>query len=412
MAGGVFIGLGQGLQNAASTWLALTRQARQDAIQNALTQTEIEQRKQELADKPKTDALRTAEVLNSVLGDAKYDNPAWVQAIETVGGPLTKRTPLLPSKRVGDAGPYQTDDSVAPDTGVVLPSEVVYARRKRELDLSAKERTEKALTDLMNGLSGGGADLSTPQGRLKMKLLFPGMDLNQIQPANQNPVKVETIDDKGNPVTRYLSPQEATGKTFASPKTEAPTTPYSVERARRTISAIDQLLPKVGALTTGMGGALLKNIAGTGAMNFRSELTTLAANIAFNELNQMRNASKTGGALGQISDKEEQMLSSSLGALNQDQSPENVRTQLARIRDSINRFYKAQGVDLTQPDAVPAPPLPAPTERPVGAAALVGSHAPAKTATRAEVSAFAARTNRPLKEVADELMANGYQITP
>lgn len=51
----------------------------------------------------------------------------------------------------------------------------------------------------------------------------------------------------------------------------------------------------------------------------------------------MREASKTGGALGQVSDREGQLLQSSLGALNQGQSPEAFKTQLKKIMESLDR---------------------------------------------------------------------------
>lgn len=119
---------------------------------------------------------------------------------------------------------------------------------------------------------------------------------------------------------------------------------YSVERARRTIQSIDELLPKVSGRTTGMGGAIMRRVPGTDAMDFSAELKTLASNIAFNELTQMREASKTGGALGQVSDREGQLLQSALGALEQDQSPGNVKAQLVKIRESITRWQDAAGV--------------------------------------------------------------------
>lgn len=51
----------------------------------------------------------------------------------------------------------------------------------------------------------------------------------------------------------------------------------------------------------------------------------------------MRAASKTGGALGQVSDREGQLLQSSLGALDQGQSPKAFREQLDKIEESLRR---------------------------------------------------------------------------
>jgi hypothetical protein len=51
----------------------------------------------------------------------------------------------------------------------------------------------------------------------------------------------------------------------------------------------------------------------------------------------MRAASKTGGALGQVSDREGALLQSSLGALDIGQSPTQFKAQLKKIKDSITR---------------------------------------------------------------------------
>ena len=75
--------------------------------------------------------------------------------------------------------------------------------------------------------------------------------------------------------------------------------------------------------------------------NFEAQLETLKSNIAFSELTAMREASKTGGALGQISDRENQLLSNALGALSMSQSPENIKLQLTKIRDSLRRWSDA-----------------------------------------------------------------------
>lgn len=116
--------------------------------------------------------------------------------------------------------------------------------------------------------------------------------------------------------------------------------PYSKERALRTVQSVDELKKKVSAWTVGYGSTL-SSIPESDARNFKAELDTLKANIAFNELAQMRNASKTGGALGAVSDKEGQLLQSALGALDTGQSAENFSGQLDKIKASIERWQQA-----------------------------------------------------------------------
>lgn len=116
---------------------------------------------------------------------------------------------------------------------------------------------------------------------------------------------------------------------------------YMGERNTRVRDAVAALKQKVGHGTAGYG-SLLSGIPATGARDFKADLDNLKANIAFGELTEMRAASKTGGALGQVSDKELVLLQSALGALDQGQSPENLKANLDKIEQSLARWEAAK----------------------------------------------------------------------
>ena len=113
--------------------------------------------------------------------------------------------------------------------------------------------------------------------------------------------------------------------------------PYGRERGIRNMQSINELTDRVNLWTTGAGSAL-SVIPGTDARDFNAELDTLKANIAFGELTAMREASKTGGALGSVAVRELDLLESPLGALDSGQSPDNLKRQLAKIQDSLVRW--------------------------------------------------------------------------
>ena len=115
---------------------------------------------------------------------------------------------------------------------------------------------------------------------------------------------------------------------------------YQKERAYRINQSVDELMEQVDDTTVGLGGQILSNIPNTSAATFASQLDSLKASIAFNELTAMREASKTGGALGQVSNIELQLLESSLGALSTKQSPADFKKQLQKVKDSIARWEK------------------------------------------------------------------------
>jgi hypothetical protein len=129
------------------------------------------------------------------------------------------------------------------------------------------------------------------------------------------------------------------GAAFNNAKYKALTAPevsqYQNQTNQQITQSVASLLPSVNSYTTGPTGKLTYKVPGTAAYNFNAQLDTLKSNIAFGTLTQMREASKTGGALGQVSDREEQLLSSTLGSLDIGQDPDQFKEQLKKIQKSI-----------------------------------------------------------------------------
>jgi hypothetical protein len=130
--------------------------------------------------------------------------------------------------------------------------------------------------------------------------------------------------------------------------------PYAEERATRNLAAITDLKDSASRWNTGYG-SLLSNVPESDARTFAAKLKTLKANIAFGELTAMREASKTGGALGAISERELTLLESALGALDTGQEKSQFIAELPKIEDSIGRWHKASGAPATATGAAPAP---------------------------------------------------------
>lgn len=81
---------------------------------------------------------------------------------------------------------------------------------------------------------------------------------------------------------------------------------------------------------TGLRGAL-PNIPGSAAADAQAKLNTLKSQVAFGVLQDMRNNSKTGGALGSVSDAEGKRLEANLAALENAQSVEQMKDSLKKI---------------------------------------------------------------------------------
>jgi len=112
---------------------------------------------------------------------------------------------------------------------------------------------------------------------------------------------------------------------------------------------IDKLIPQLDediaswwpSNVAGFGGKVLSNIYGSEARDFEARLETIKANIGFDKLQAMRDASPTGGALGQVSEMELRQLNASMGNLEQSQSPEQLRENLIAVREQYVRTLAA-----------------------------------------------------------------------
>lgn len=130
----------------------------------------------------------------------------------------------------------------------------------------------------------------------------------------------------------------------------------AIQQANRVVSKVDEALKKVGYTTAG-AGSVLADVPGTPARDLRSTLETIKANLGFAELQAMRDASPTGGALGAIAVQELTALQSTVASLDQAQSP----AKLAQSLNDINRHYTnwKEAVSGRQPtNPKPAPQNP------------------------------------------------------
>lgn len=84
--------------------------------------------------------------------------------------------------------------------------------------------------------------------------------------------------------------------------------------------------------TTGIFGNLMKNFPSSAANDVMANIKTIEAAVGFDRLQAMRDASPTGGALGQVSNIELDLLKSSLANLNQSQSKQQFLTNLAQVK--------------------------------------------------------------------------------
>lgn len=101
---------------------------------------------------------------------------------------------------------------------------------------------------------------------------------------------------------------------------------------------------------TGFFGGLTKWIPGSDAFNLDQRLEPLRAITSFEQLNRMKEASRTGGALGQIAVRELELLASSVASLNTSQDAGQLKENLRKViqhfqswKDKVSKAWEVEG---------------------------------------------------------------------
>jgi hypothetical protein len=123
-----------------------------------------------------------------------------------------------------------------------------------------------------------------------------------------------------------------TEETRRAGKTAAANALSGFERqAKLVTNTIDKALNTISPSSAGYG-SLLSFLPESDARKLKNYLDTIKANIGFDKLQQMRDNSPTGGALGQVSEMENRLLQATSGALDPAQS-EQLRENLEIIKE-------------------------------------------------------------------------------
>lgn len=150
------------------------------------------------------------------------------------------------------------------------------------------------------------------------------------------------LDERGAPIAipyqggpAYIAAEKAASEAAAAAEKKAAAQAGEQKKATMGIEEIDRaldieansILPVTGAV-----GAVTSVVPGTASHDVSNLLDTIRSHIGFDALNAMRQQSPTGGALGQVTERELELLQRTAGSVEQSQSPEQFRRNLERLR--------------------------------------------------------------------------------
>lgn len=119
----------------------------------------------------------------------------------------------------------------------------------------------------------------------------------------------------------------------------------ALSKANIALDTVDLAMDSTNWATAGLAGTL-DWVPGSPPKRLAGYLNTIRANVAFNELQQMRRNSPTGGALGNVSNADMSLLQSTLATLDQQASPEDLRRALATIKRVTEAVRDAYAQDV------------------------------------------------------------------
>lgn len=114
----------------------------------------------------------------------------------------------------------------------------------------------------------------------------------------------------------------------------------AVNHASKVVTDVQEASNLVGGMTTGLIGKGQSFVPGTDAYNLNQRLLTIKANLGFDRLQQMRDASPTGGALGQVAVQELNALQSTVGSLEIGQDRKELEKNLSKIEHHYTNWIR------------------------------------------------------------------------
>lgn len=192
------------------------------------------------------------------------------------------------------------------------------------------ERGYVNLTDDTQTIKPLGAEFASPaaDNRTPAERNFDREE--QLRRSGADPERVQNFREYANPATVAGAKTTATGQAkrqldlpAAQSRLASSTEKFgSLAKTAKDIQSNEALWSAVGL------GKPIASIPGTEGAKLRGLINTLKAKVGFAVLQDMRDNSKTGGALGNVSNTELQFLQNALASLDANLAPEDFREQL------------------------------------------------------------------------------------
>jgi hypothetical protein len=122
----------------------------------------------------------------------------------------------------------------------------------------------------------------------------------------------------------------------------------TIDTADNVIQVAEEAKKLTSGWTTGLTGTLAGLKPGSDAYNLQAKIDTIKSQLGFSQLQSMRDASPTGGALGQVSNQEIKYLQAALANLDKAQTSKDLKDNLDKVITHYSKWRDAAVGKLEQ----------------------------------------------------------------
>ena len=162
----------------------------------------------------------------------------------------------------------------------------------------------------------------------------------KLQAANGDPVALKALEMMTKQVDLQLKQMQLTEKEQKQKDAEAAKGKkaiFDTQKATGVLTTIKEAKDLTSGWSAGVG-SLASALPASDARSLSAKLNTIKANLGFDRLQQMREASPTGGALGQVAVQELEALQGTVATLDQGLSPAELKAALTKIEQHYNNW--------------------------------------------------------------------------
>lgn len=233
-------------------------------------------------------------------------------SLSSILNPRPRQAPLVPQQQMQQSDPWAEFEDVAPTgtapSATVAPLRQIQAPQPKQppAQTPAQARKDELETKVIEQKLAKGDRPDPPSG-------YRYTAAGELEPIPGGPA-AKAAKSQGNALAKVQGVLDR------------------IEAIKKDVGD-SWVTPGLGE--TGMSGAALRAIPGTAAYDLGKALQTIDANSAFTALQEMRESSPTGGALGQITERELELLKSTVANLDPNQSQDAFLGNLETAR----KFY-------------------------------------------------------------------------